>query len=509
MSEPIPLTPFKTWPGNPEYEAILTWPFAQEPFYQGQVTRLLQNDIPFRFTHGIGMIWVYRDPDGKPSLDDPLTRYAELVSETRLAMVSWNWSYSGWTWRPDLFASVPDFLSRPGQIQPVHIDSQLEHGTSNDRYDFLFQLNPGPPMSTFEYVFPAIRGIQARREYYVSMCPLRLIPRIFLFDEEELRPELRAQRALNKARIPEMAGYLLGRPREYVFSALTASIDGPVAFEPLGKEEAERSVGRLRIAMKAKFVINDGQHRRAAIQAALAENPDLGDETIAIVFFLDVGLKRCQQMFADLNRYAVRPATSLSLLYDHHDSDALVAKGLLQRVPLFTDLTETQRSTISNRSIKLFTLSGIYHATQTLLVGHDEPFEKRLETAAAFWNEVARHVVDWNLARERKVSAAELRRDYIHAHTLALSALARAGHTLLAKHGNDWKQRLAPLKSLDWSRSNSKLWEGRAMSAGRLSKKTVNVVLTGNAIKKHLGLKLSPEEQQLETDYRKGRHGSS
>ena len=41
-------------------------------------------------------------------------------------------------------------------------------------------------MAHFEYVFPAIRGIQAGREYYVSMCPLRLIPRIFLFDEDEL-----------------------------------------------------------------------------------------------------------------------------------------------------------------------------------------------------------------------------------------------------------------------------------------------------------------------------------
>ena len=39
------------------------------------------------------------------------------------------------------------------------------------------------------------------------------------------------------------------------------------------------------------------------------------------------------------------------------------------------------------------------------------------------------------------------------------------------------------------------------MNAGRLSKKTVNVVLTGNAIKKHLGLKLSAEEEAVEGDF--------
>jgi len=365
-------------------------------------------------------------------------------------------------------------------------------------------------MPSFGYVFPAIRGIQSGREYYVSMCPLRLIPRIFLFDEDELKPELRAQRILNKARVPEIARYLLRRGKNYTFSALTASIDGKVQFEPLGTEETERSVGRLHISMTAKFVINDGQHRRAGIEAALRENPELGDETIAVVFFLDVGLKRCQQMFADLNRYAVRPTTSLSILYDHADEDAQVTKALLQKVPVFTDLTETQRSTISNRSIKLFTLSGIYHATQALLAAQgDKPLETKLELAAAFWNEVAKHIEDWRLAKERTVSAADLRRDYIHAHTLALAALARSGSDLLTQHQRDWKQKLAKLETLDWSRSNTKLWEGRAMSAGRLSKKTVNIVLTGNAIKKHIGLKLTEDEQQLENDYLRSRNGRS
>jgi DNA sulfur modification protein DndB len=362
-------------------------------------------------------------------------------------------------------------------------------------------------MPTFEYVFPAIRGIQAGREYYVSMCPLRLIPRIFLFDEDELKPELRAQRILNRARVPEIARYILRRAKNYTFSALTASVDGKVQFEPLGNDEAERSVGRLRIPMSAKFVINDGQHRRAGIEAALRENPDLGDETIAVVFFLDVGLKRCQQMFADLNRYAVRPTASLSILYDHADEDAQVTKSLLQKVPMFTDLTETQRSTISNRSIKLFTLSGIYHATQALLSGMGEvPLEKQMEAAAAYWNEVARHIPDWGLAKERKVSAADLRRDYVHAHTLALAALARVGVELLRSHPKDWQQKLAKLTTLNWSRGNTKLWEGRAMTGGRLSKKTVNVILTGNAIKKHLGIKLTDEEQQVESDYLRSRH---
>src|SRR6478672_9135792 len=69
----------------------------------------------------------------------------------------------------------------------------------------------------FEYIFPALRGVQAGHEYYVTMCPLRLIPRLFLFNEEELPPEMRAQRALNKARVPEMARYIVENPDSYTF----------------------------------------------------------------------------------------------------------------------------------------------------------------------------------------------------------------------------------------------------------------------------------------------------
>jgi len=238
----------------------------------------------------------------------------------------------------------------------------------------------------FEYIFPSIRGIQAGREYYVSMCPLHLIPKIFLFDEDELKPELRAQRTINRQRVPEIARYIVSNSKNYTFSALTASIDGKLKFEPVSADADARNIGRLRIPMSARFVINDGQHRRAAIEEALSENPDLGDETISVVFFLDIGLKRCQQMFADLNRHSVRPTPSLGLLYDHRNEDALVAKMVMDRVPAFAALTETERSTISNRSIKLFTLSGIHSATPSI----------RMLWLLRVWPEQATRCCEWS-----------------------------------------------------------------------------------------------------------------
>jgi DNA sulfur modification protein DndB len=56
----------------------------------------------------------------------------------------------------------------------------------------------------FAYQFPAVRGVQAGREYYISMVPLKLLSKLFPSDDEIIAPEFRAQRKINEARIPEI-----------------------------------------------------------------------------------------------------------------------------------------------------------------------------------------------------------------------------------------------------------------------------------------------------------------
>ena len=36
------------------------------------------------------------------------------------------------------------------------------------------------------YGFDAIRGVQAGREFYVAMCPLNIIPKLFVFNDHAL-----------------------------------------------------------------------------------------------------------------------------------------------------------------------------------------------------------------------------------------------------------------------------------------------------------------------------------
>lgn len=360
------------------------------------------------------------------------------------------------------------------------------------------------PTGSYSYTFAALRGTQAGRTFYVAMCPLRLIPKLFLFDEDELPAALRAQRPLNRSRVPEIAKYMLENPSEYVFSSITASVDGDVAFDPVAPDS---NLGSLVISMAAKFIINDGQHRRAAIESAICDKPELGEETISVVLFEDGGLRRSQQMFADLNQHAIRPTTAINILYDVRSPLAQLARSLVETVQVFRNLTETERTSISHRSVKLFTLSSIHQGTKALLgkgkVDTVSSNESRL--AADFWNAIAEQIPEWKMAAQKKAVPAELRREFVHSHGIALHSLGLMGAALVKQDPSGWRDKISLLSSVDWSRTNTSLWEGRALVGGRISKATNNVLLTSAYLKTSLGLRLNKEETRLEDTMRGGR----
>jgi DNA sulfur modification protein DndB len=375
----------------------------------------------------------------------------------------------------------------------------IEQVTNNSQInDFLAGVKDA---ESFNYIFTALRGIQAGKEYYSTMCPLRLIPKLFLFDEKELPPKLRAQRSINRSRIPSICRYIIEDPKNYVFSSITASIDGRAEFKPFAESGAASRAGYLLVPMSAKFVINDGQHRRAAIEEALKVRPELGSEYISVVFFIDGGLKRSQQMFADLNKHALRPTMSLGILYNHRDPLASLCVKLADIVPVFVEKIDFERSNISNRSVKLFTLSSLYQAIKALLgiVQRIRPISQRDEQLAIeYWTEVSRHIPEWQLLLEGRTTACELRRSCMNAHGIALLALGFAGRDLVNQYPNSWKTKLRGLAQIDWSRSNLGLWEGRAISSGRIVASQNNIVLVTNIVKKALGLQLERNEEQLE-----------
>lgn len=347
------------------------------------------------------------------------------------------------------------------------------------------------------YSFPAIQGIQARNGYYVIMVPLKVIPKLFSFEDEDFPVHLRAQRTLNKGRVPQIAKYMLDNPNEYILSSLTASIDGVINFIPVSKEE--NGIGTLKISMSSKLYINDGQHRRAAIEEAIKHRKFLGDETISVVLYSDQGLKRSQQMFADLNINPVKPAQSIKLLFNHRDEHKQITQAIIDNSDLFKGFTEYERSNIPGSSNALFTFSALHSANKTLLNGIDtfESIEDKVAAAAHFWSTVTKFMDQWSSIQNRSVNASELRESYISVHGIALQAIAVVGNSLLNNKTIDIDHALSGLSNIDWSRVNTD-WNGRALNLGKISKSKININLVAAYIFSKIGLDVPSPLKELE-----------
>lgn len=321
-------------------------------------------------------------------------------------------------------------------------------------------------MNNAAFVFPAIRGIQANREYYISMVPLEVIPRIFQFVDEEFPPEIRSQRILNKLRIPEIRDYMINNPDNYVFSSMTVSVDGTMSFLPINKDDS--SVGYIRINMGARFLINDGQHRRAAIAEAIKKNPRLKWEHISVVFYRDEGLQRSQQIFSDLNRYAIRPTKSINILFNSREEASIIAKQVVDTVDIFIGLTDKENTSISNRSKALFTLSAICTATSELLKGTELDIKEKISLACEYWTQVSKHMSEWMAVKKGELKSVDVRKRYISSLSITLVALGAGGRALISDCPGNWFEKLVLLETIDWRKDN-KEWDNIVFLNGKVA----------------------------------------
>lgn len=345
----------------------------------------------------------------------------------------------------------------------------------------------------FSYHFPAVKGIQAGREYYISMVPLKLLSRLFPAEEEIVLPEHRAQRRINEARIPEIKNYILDNRDTYVFSALSASIDGEFKFTPYMDTDA----GIFKVDMGSIFLINDGQHRKAAIEAAMKEDPSLEKETISIVFFSDEGLARSQQMFTDLNKHAVKTSNSLATLYDSRDEIAVATKHVIDAIPFFKRYTDKERDILGKNSSSLFTLNMIYKANQKIM--HSEKCSSSdAEFLLSYWQLVSDNIVEWQEVLNKSLTKKALRENYIVTLAITISAFGKLGRFFFDNDNYKMQDYLPKLQQIDWLRSNS-MWIGRTIrDNGKVLNSEEAISLTCAVIKREIGLPLTKEEKQKE-----------
>jgi DNA sulfur modification protein DndB len=352
---------------------------------------------------------------------------------------------------------------------------------------------------------PAIRGTMGSRQYFTISLSLAEVPRFFKFNDwEQCTPELRAQRVLNKSRVPGIAKYILDNEDGYLFSSITASYSSEVKFVPASEGS---DIGTLEMELEnLELIINDGQHRSAAIAAAIKENPTLGKDKISVLLFPMESLERLQQMFTDLNRYAHKTSKSLDVLYDHRDNLSALTMDVSEQVDVFRGMVDKEKITIPMRSPKLFTLSTLYDANEELIGSEVEKrgkkeYDQKLALAVEYWTALAGVIGDWDKVKKGELKAPELRQEKINTHAVVMRALGGAGRALIDEYPNDWKQRLEPLRTVDWRKSvGSKvnpLWDNVCITAGSVVSNRQARVQTLAVLKGILGLASATKEKKV------------
>lgn len=301
---------------------------------------------------------------------------------------------------------------------------------------------------------PAMKGKMGSRTYYVCLIPLSAIPTLFTFaDSTETDPDERDQRTLDIRRVPDIADYILDNREDYIFSAITAAYRDEPEFEETDKTDG--GIGRLKVRLGSEIVVNDGQHRSAAIAHALKADPSLGEETIAVLLFPHESQARVRQMFSDLNRHAVKTPKSLDILFDQRDPASAAAVRTVETVPAFRGLTEKKGVALKAKSTKLFTLASIYEATRELMAGTAVASATAAATAPTledFWAAVATAMPDWRAVADGRKDAKAVRTETVAAHGTVVRAIGAVGAGIVGTEG--WRGKIAKLADIDWTKAN-------------------------------------------------------
>lgn len=341
--------------------------------------------------------------------------------------------------------------------------------------------------------FPAMQGKMGSRTYYACLMKLNAIPKMFTFrDWAEFSPDDREQRILNKKRVPEIARYILDHEEDYLFASITASFKCEAEFLPV-----EGSLGTLSMEFEeANLIINDGQHRCAAIAQALKMDPSLGEQEISVLLFPYESRERVQQMFSDLNRFVVKTSKSLNILFDKRDPLSEITLKVVEEVPFLHGMVEKDAVALPVRSPKLFALAALYDAEGELLLGQElKTPEEQIALSVDFWKTLGSLIPEWEKVQKGELKPLELRQESISAHSTILRALGNLGSQIMVEHPLNWEKALIPLKGVNWSKKNPD-WEGVNIISGNVISNRQARLATQGYLKRKLKMTLSESEQR-------------
>ena len=236
---------------------------------------------------------------------------------------------------------------------------------------------------------PSLRGLIGDWVYYPTLMTLRdIAERVSIAEEIYQSPVLSemVQRCIKRNRGKEIKDYLLKQEQRFFNSLIVAVYEGDPGWHditrvesnnPLDAEEIPENVvagiGFLSLNGEEKLFTLDGQHRLIGIKEAVAENPQLGEDELAVIFIAHrtnpEGMKRSRRLFTTLNKNAVKVSKGETIALDEDDAMAITVRRLVVENPMFMEyriLNNATNNIPSSNSTCLTTIGNLYDLLEIL-----------------------------------------------------------------------------------------------------------------------------------------------
>lgn len=364
---------------------------------------------------------------------------------------------------------------------------------------------------------------------------------------EKLKLEERFQREINYNRVNKQIVPYLSEDSNRFFGALIVNVinDEEMEFEsasrmmhgiPKPYETAAKSFGFLTLSGSERLVPLDGQHRLAALQAAISgkdekqqkipgitSNSELAKDDIMLIMIRHDPQKG-RMIFNKVNRYAKATTKSENLITADDDIVAIISREIVANELIGEgDLVNYQSNTLSDKAPHFTTLSTIYEATKhvledwfgkidiSTLPAKKSTIASYKKTAREYWEKLLGGVNAYKVAladkgNEGNEKRVEMRRDSLLGKPISQLALMLAVIQLRNMEDGDgsklsWDTIIERINRVNWANDNP-LWEQVLMSGTRIVAGKTNAQFASRFIAYHLGESLTePVLEKLKEDY--------
>ncbi|MEC6624313.1 DGQHR domain-containing protein, partial [Enterobacter hormaechei] len=285
----------------------------------------------------------------------------------------------------------------------------------------------------FFFEFPAIQCQQGGRVQYMLCAPMNMLKRIMAFDDAG-DVMSRSQREVHLGRAKKINRYLTtgyDQKTDYIVPTLVGNIDGVVRFEEAAGVKG--GLGTLFISMDADIRLFDGQTRSRGIIDYISARKDSPD-TITLLLTVGLPLETRQQFFSDINNNASKPATAISMAYNHKDPLNALVRQIVSDTPALRGRVDYEHNVVPAKSDLLISFKALHDATRKMfgLRAGDEITDALRNDALRLWKawSVALH---WEWLAEN-IGPAMYRTRHIGTHGVMINAIGIATAMMLENH---------------------------------------------------------------------------